>query len=137
MALLLTSFVTAYFLGLVYTVLRAGTYAGLEEYSLLVLAAVVFGVFAVQDRTRLGTAFLVFFNASRIFVLGAVAAYLLNPFGIVRMPLDNTAFFAVWLFPFGLYVILNFVYLLGFRDRKLRSFTFAWARDNRHVGGTD
>ena len=108
----------------------------MEEYSLLVLAAVVFGVFAVQDRTRLGTAFLVFFNASRIFVLGAVAAYLLNAFGIVRMPLDNTALFGVWVFPFGLFVILNFVYILGFKDRRLRYFIFAWGRDTRQVAGT-
>jgi hypothetical protein len=133
--LLVVSFVLAYFLALVYSVLRTGTFAGLEEYALLVLAAVVFGVFVLQDRSRLGTAFLVFFNASRIFVLGALAAYFLNAFSILRLPLDNTDLFGVWIFPFGLFVILNFVYLLGFSDRKQRYVIFAWAGNTRQVAG--
>src|SRR5712691_12647621 len=47
-AFLVACFVIAYFLGLTYVMLRAGTYFGLEEYSALVLVAVVFGVLAVR-----------------------------------------------------------------------------------------
>ena len=129
-AFLVAPFVVAYFLGLTYAILRAGTYFGLEGYSLLMLAAIVFGILAIRDRTRLGTAFLVFFNASQIFVLCALAAYLLNAFGIVKIPLDNVDFFGVWILPFGLYVVLNALYLFGFKDRKLKYGFFAWVRDS-------
>jgi len=134
-AVLVASFVIAYFVGLTYAVLRAGTYAGLEDYLFLTLAAVIFGIFAVRDRARLGSSFLIFFNASRMFVLSAMAAFLLSEFGIVRIPVDNVTLFGVWGFPFGLYLMLNFVYLLGFSERKTRYYFFPWVRDGRQTGG--
>jgi len=56
-AFLAASFVIAYFLGLTYPILRAGTYFGVEYSSLLVLAAVVFGILAVRNRRGSGRAF--------------------------------------------------------------------------------
>src|SRR6266571_3950373 len=56
-AFLVVPFVITYFLGLTYAILRAGTYFGLEAYGLLVLCAVVFGIFATRDRTKLGRPF--------------------------------------------------------------------------------
>ena len=123
-AFLAVSFVIAYFLALTYAILRAGTFSGLEEYSSLVLAAVVFGILAIRDRTRFGTAFLVFFNASRIFFLCDGAAYILNASGIVRIPLNYMNFFGFWALPFGLYAILNFVYTFGFGDQKQKYILF-------------
>ena len=101
----------------------------------LTLGAVIFGIFAVRDRTRLGSSFLIFFNASRMFVLSAMAAFLLGEFGIVRIPVDNVTLFGVWAFPFGLYVILSFVYLLGFSEHKARYYFFSWVRDGRELPG--
>lgn len=124
-AFFVVSFVIAYFLGLTYAVLRAGTYFGLELYALLLLAAVGFGILAIQYKTRLGTAFLIFFNASQIFVLWVTVAYLLNTLGIVRISLNNVEFFAVWNLLFGLFVVLNAFRYFGFRDRKLKYFFFA------------
>jgi hypothetical protein len=66
-----------------------------------------------------------------------LAAYLLNAFGIVKIPLDNVDFFGVWILPFGLYVVLNALYLFGFKDRKLKYGFFAWVRDARQVAGTN
>ena len=127
-AFLVACFVIAYFLGLTYVMLRAGTYFGLEEYSALVLVAVVFGVLAVRYKTRFGAAFLIFFNGSRIFFLGIGATYLLNAFGVVKVPLSNLYSFGLWL-SFGVYVILNFMYVFGFSDRKQKYIFFSWVRD--------
>lgn len=124
-AFFVVSFVIAYFLGLTYAVLRAGTYFGLELYALLLLAAVGFGILAIRYKTRLGTAFLIFFNASHIFVLCVIVAYLLNTLGIVRIPLNNVDFFGVSNLLFGLFVVLNAFRYFGFRDRKLKHFFFA------------
>jgi len=136
-AFFVVSFVIAYFLGLTYAVLRAGTYFGLELYALLLLAAVGFGILAIRYKTRLGTAFLMLFNASQIFVLCVIVAYLLNILGIVRIPLNSGDFFAVWNLPFGLFVVLNTFRYLGFRDRKLKYFFFARAGDTPQVSGTN
>jgi len=135
-AFLVASFVIAYFLGLTYAMLRAGTYFGLEEYSVLVLVAVVFGVLAVRYKTRFGAAFLIFFNVSRIFFLGIGATYLLNALGIVRVPLGNLDSFGLWL-SFGVYVILNFMYVFGFGDRKQKYIFFSWVRDAHQVSGAN
>jgi len=136
-AFLVASFVIAYFLGLTYAILRAGTYFGLEVYGLLLLCAVVFGIFATRDRTTLGVAFLIFFNVSRIFFLVFGATFLLNDFGIIRVSSSNVNFFGSWGFPFGLYVILNFVYVFGFSDRKQKYVFFSWVRDARQVSGAN
>ena len=135
-AFLVASFVIAYFLGLTYAMLRAGTSFGLEEYSVLVLVAVVFGVLAVRYKTSFGAAFLIFFNVSRIFFLGIGATYLLNAFDIVKVPLSNLDSFGLWL-SFGVYVILNFMYVFGFGDRKQKYFFFSWVRDARQVIGAN
>ena len=136
-AFLVASFVIAYFLGLTYAILRAGAYFGLEAYGLLVLCAVVFGIFATRDITRLGTAFLIFFNASRIFFFCAYAALVLNDIGTVRIPIDKVGFSMVWVLPLGLAVVLNFVYYFGFSDRKQKYFFFSWVRDARQVSGAN
>jgi hypothetical protein len=136
-AFFLVSFVIAYFLGLTYAVLRAGTYFGLVLYALLLLAAVGFGIFAVRYKTRLGTAFLMFFNSSQLFVLCVIVADLLNILGIFRIPLNYVDFFAAWNLPFGLFVVLNMFRYFGFRDRKLRYFFLAQARDTPPLSGTD
>ena len=132
-AFLVASFVVAYFLGLTYAVLRAGTYFGLEAYGLLLLCAVVFGIFATRERTKLGASFLIFFNASRIFFLVFGATFLLNDFGIIKVSSSNVNLLGSWGLPFGLYVILNFVYVLGFSDRKQKYVFFSWVRDARQV----
>ena len=136
-ALLVAFFVIAYFLGLTYAILRAGTYFGVEYSAFLVLAAVVFGIFAVRHKTRLGAAFLIFFNASRIFFLIFGVAYFLNTFSIVRIPLDKADFFGYWVLPFGLYAILDIVYGFGFSDRKQKYIFFSWVRDTRPVSGAN
>jgi len=133
-ALLVASFVTAYFLGLTYAISIVGTYFGLGAYSLFVLAAVVFGILAVKYKTRFGAAFLLLFNVSRIFLLGIGATVLLNDFGIVKIPLSNANFFGnfsgSWMLTFGVYAILNFTYVFGFSDRKQRYVFFSWVRDS-------
>ncbi len=129
--LLVASFIIAYFLGLTYAILRAGTGFGVVEYSaFLMLAAVVFGILAVKHKTRFGTPFLVLFNVSRIFFLGIGATFLLNGFGIVKVPLSNVNFFGSWILPFGVYAVLNFMYVFGFSDRKQKYIFFSWVRDS-------
>ncbi len=66
-AFLVSTLVTAYFLGLIYTLFRIDTLTGLGEYSLLLLAAIIFGTLAVQYQSRLGQSFLVLLNVSRFF----------------------------------------------------------------------
>jgi len=129
-ALLVASFIIAYFLGLTYAISRAGTYFGLEYSAFLVLAAAGFGTFAVRHKTRLGATFLVFFNASRIFFMIFGVAYFLNTFGIVGIALNKADFFGYWVFPFGLLAILNVVYVLGFSDRKQKYIFFSWIKDS-------
>jgi hypothetical protein len=134
---LVTSLVIAYFLGLTYAVLRAGTYFGIEVYALLLLTAVVFGILAIRYKTRLGTSFLIFFNACQIFVLCVLAAYLLNTLGIARISLNNVDFFAAWNLTFGLFVVLNILRYFGFRDRTLKYYFFYWTNEARKVPGTN
>ena len=109
----------------------------MEYSSLLVLAAVVFGILAVRNKTRFGTGFLIFFNSSRIFFLGFWVAYLLNALGIVRLPLSNVNFFGSWILPFGVFAVLNFVYTFGFGDRKQKYIFFSWVKDAREVSGAN
>ena len=129
-ALLVASFIIAYFLGLTYAISIAGTYFGVEYSAFLFLAAVVFGILAVRYKTRFGAAFLIFFNVSRIFFLGIGATFLLNGFGIVKVPLSNVNFFGSWILPFGVYAVLNFMYVFGFSDRKQKYIFFSWVRDS-------
>jgi len=85
----------------------------------------------------LGAPFLVLFNASRIFFLGIGATYLLNAFGIVKVPLGYVNFFGSWILPFVVYAVLNFVYAFGFSDRKQKYIFFSWVRDSHQVNGTN
>ncbi len=128
--LLVASFAIAYFLGLTYAILMAGTYFGLQYFAFLVLAVVVFGIFAARHKTRLGVAFLIFFNVSRIFFLGIGATLLLNGFGIIKVHLSNVNFFVSWPLSFGVYAVLNFVYVFGFSDRKQKYVFFPWVRES-------
>ncbi len=68
--------------------------------------------------------------------MGIGATYLLNAFGIVKVPLSNLDFFGLWL-SFGVYVILNFMYVFGFGDRKQKYIFFSWVRDARQVSGAN
>lgn len=128
--LLVASFAITYFLGLTYAILMAGTYFGLQYFAFLVLAAVVFGIFAARHKTRLGVAFLIFLNVSRIFFLGIGATLLLNGFGIIKVPLSNVNFLVSWPLSFGVYAVLNFVYVFGFSDRKQKYVFFSWVRES-------
>jgi len=140
-AVLVASFVIAYFLGLTYAISIVSTYFGLVEYSALLFLAAVVGILAVKYKTRFGAAFLIFFNVSRIFFLGVGVTFLLNTFGIVNVPLSNVNVFGnfsgSWLLTFGVYAILNFAYVFGFSDRKQKYTFFSWVRDTRQVGGAN
>ena len=140
-AVLVASFVIAYFLWLTYAISIVSTYFGLVEYSALLFLAAVVGILAVKYKTRFGAAFLIFFNVSRIFFLGVGVTFLLNTFGIVNVPLSNVNVFGnfsgSWLLTFGVYAILNFAYVFGFSDRKQKYTFFSWVRDTRQVGGAN
>jgi hypothetical protein len=56
-ALLVASFIIAYFLGLTYAMLRASTYYGVEYSAFLVLVAAVLGILAVKYTTRFAAPF--------------------------------------------------------------------------------
>jgi hypothetical protein len=113
-ALLVASFIIAYFLGLTYAMLRADTYYGVEYSAFLVLVAAVLGILAVKYTTRFAAPFLVLFNASRIFLFGFWAVYSLSVFGIIRWPLGNVSSGSLIL-SLGVYAILNKAYAVGFQ----------------------
>src|SRR5207245_9567571 len=71
-AVLVASFVIAYFLGLTYAISIVSTYFGLVEYSALLFLAAVVGILAVKYKTRFGAAFIIFLQLSLVFfsVLG-------------------------------------------------------------------
>jgi hypothetical protein len=130
-ALLVASFVIAYFLGPTYAILRAGIGFGVVEIFRIPYARR--GCpwnprCKVQKEVR--AAFLIFLNVSRIFFLGIGATYLLNSFGIVKIPLSYVNFFGSWILPFGVYAVLNFVHVFGFGDRKQKYIFFSWVRDS-------
>ncbi len=128
-AFLVSTLVTAYFLGLIYTLFRIDTLTGLGEYSLLLLAAIIFGTLAVQYQSRLGQSFLVLLNVSRFFYCYTAVAYLLNRLGLTRMPLGDLGL-GVWLFPLGIMLVLGWAYSFGFSNRK-RRYIFSWMEDVR------
>ena len=109
--------------------LRAGTYHGVEYSAFLVLVAAVLGILAVKYTTRFAAAFLVLFNASRIFFFGFWAVYSLSVFGKIRWPLGIVSAGSLIL-SFGVYAILNRVYAFGFSDRKQKYIFFSWVRDS-------
>jgi len=128
-ALLVASFIIAYFLGLTYAMLRAGTYYGVEYSAFLVLVAAVLGILAVKYTARFAAPFLVLFNASRIFFFGFWAVYSLSVFGKIRWPLGIVSAGSLIL-SFGVYAILNRVYAVGFSDREQKYILFSWVRDS-------
>ena len=66
-------------------------------------------------------AFLFTFNATKLVVLYVVAAYLLNLNGVGSIPLGGVGF-GGFLLSFAIFLVLLWVYVLGFKNQRQRYF---------------
>ena len=120
--------VVGYLVALVYAVIASGTYVGLAEYGLVILAGMVLGILARRS-TGLRSIFLVLLNASFFFFLYWGVAFFLGLFNLIPLASGNVGFSAFWV-PFGAYWSLNLVYTFGFGNRKHR-YVFSWIDDQK------